>query len=784
LKKEIATLLLFACIATAVQAQVYNQIDENGQITQRDERNGNFNPNRRDSVQNKEIPRGVRAWTVDRLFGDIRPTELDTMPHLYQNTIFNTGIYGEYNSIGNNYSSRLSRIVIDRPQTSQFFFTQPYDYTTKEPDQFLFLNTLSPYTNISYDNCGNKQNGEDHIDAKFGINANKRLGLGFDLDYHYARGYYQNQSNSHFRASLYGTYVGDRYQMHALFSTYHRKATENGGIGDDRYITHPESFDDQFSEEEIPTVLSKNWNRNNSIHLFLSHRYNIGFYRKVKMTEEEIKARQFAAASAKDKEARENKNKEGDRNLGRKGGKVAGDMPTGRPENARIAGDLPKDGEKPVMEDSTRVRVESQQQLDSLMAAQAQQDSIDATMKRVYVPVTSFIHTLDINSYSRIYQAYNSPTDYYLNTFYKYNDEGKYGNDSIYDKTKYVSFKNTFAIALLEGFNKYAKAGIKGFISYDHRKFQMPDLDEGSDTYYMNKWTEGHLSVGGQISKTQGKTLHYNVALETWVAGADAGSLKVDFSTDLNFPLFGDTVQLAAKAYFHRLNPTFFQRKYHSKHLWWDDSDLSKETHTHIEGVFSYPKTNTQLRIAVDEIQNYTYFGMDYNITESYGRSGLTAGVYQESGNINLLTAQLRQNFRLGILNWENVITYQHSSNKEVLPVPALNIFTNLYLKFKIAKVLSVELGGDATFFTKYYAPDYVPQLGQFAIHMDKDNRIELGNYPFVDVYANFHLKRARFFIMMSHVNNASGNKMIFLAPHYPVNGNVLRLGVSWNFYN
>ncbi|MBQ8713868.1 MAG: putative porin [Prevotella sp.] len=784
MKKEIATLLLFACIATAVQAQVYNQIDENGQITQRDERNGNFNPNRRDSVQNKEIPRGVRAWTVDRQFGDIRPTELDTMPHLYQNTIFNTGIYGEYNSIGNNYSSRLSRIVIDRPQTSQFFFTQPYDYTTKEPDQFLFLNTLSPYTNISYDNCGNKQNGEDHIDAKFGINANKRLGLGFDLDYYYARGYYQNQSNSHFRASLYGTYVGDRYQMHALFSTYHRKATENGGIGDDRYITHPESFDDQFSEEEIPTVLSKNWNRNNSIHLFLSHRYNFGFYRKVKMTEEEIKARQFAAASAKDKEARENKNKEGDRNLGRKGGKVAGDMPTGRPENARIAGDLPKDGEKPVMEDSTRVRVESQQQLDSLMAAQAQQDSIDATMKRVYVPVTSFIHTLDINSYSRIYQAYNSPTDYYLNTFYKYNDEGKYGNDSIYDKTKYVSFKNTFAIALLEGFNKYAKAGIKGFISYDHRKFQMPDLDEGSDTYYMNKWTEGHLSVGGQISKTQGKTLHYNVALETWVAGADAGSLKVDFSTDLNFPLFGDTVQLAAKAYFHRLNPTFFQRKYHSKHLWWDDSDLSKETHTHIEGIFSYPKTNTQLRIAVDEIQNYTYFGMDYNITESYGRSGLTAGVYQESGNINLLTAQLRQNFRLGILNWENVITYQHSSNKEVLPVPALNIFTNLYLKFKIAKVLSVELGGDATFFTKYYAPDYVPQLAQFAIHMDKDNRIELGNYPFVDVYANFHLKRARFFIMMSHVNNASGNKMIFLAPHYPVNGNVLRLGVSWNFYN
>jgi hypothetical protein len=88
------------------------------------------------------------------------------------------------------------------------------------------------------------------------------------------------------------------------------------------------------------------------------------------------------------------------------------------------------------------------------------------------------------------------------------------------------------------------------------------------------------------------------------------------------------------------------------------------------------------------------------------------------------------------------------------------------------------------TLFTKYNAPDYVPQLGQFAIQKNSDSRVKLGGYPFVDVYVNFHLKRARFFVMMSHVNNGSGNKMMFLTPHHPVNGNVLRFGVSWNFYN
>ena len=35
--------------------------------------------------------------------------------------------------------------------------------------------------------------------------------------------------------------------------------------------------------------------------------------------------------------------------------------------------------------------------------------------------------------------------------------------------------------------------------------------------------------------------------------------------------------------------------------------DLKMETRTHIEGDFSYPKTNTRLRVAVDEIQNYGY---------------------------------------------------------------------------------------------------------------------------------------------------------------------------------
>ncbi len=777
--------MLLAWLSAAAMAQVYNQMDENGQITQIDETaNGNFNKHNKDTTHtNKEIPKGLYVWRIDRKFGDIIPAKPDTARHLFMNTTFNTGLYGEYNTTGSNYTARQNRIVIDRPLTDQFIFTQPYSHVMKQPDNFLFTNTLSPITNITYDNCGDKTNGEDHIDALFAVNAGKKLGFGFDLNYSYARGYYANQNNSHFGATLFASYLGDRYKMHAFFSTYHQKVTENGGITDDNYITHPESFDDNYNENEIETVLNSNWNRNDNTHFFFTHRYSLGFYRKVKMTDAEIEARRFAAASKRDNEKKKGADGDGtDKESTGRGGNKPTAQPMGRPEGAKIVGDEPEDNKIAV--DTARVKVESQAAMDSLLAAKAIQDSIDATMKDEFVPVTSFIHTLDLNKYDRIYLAYATPENYYANTYYNYSNGLSNGGDSIYDQTRHLDIKNTFAVALLEGFNKYAKAGLKVFASHEYRRFEMPSIvaDDPSRSF-LSTWNEHTISVGGQIAKTQGNTLHYNLQAETWIVGEDFGQLKADFSTDLNFRLWGDTVTLAAKAYFYRLVPTFYQRNYHSKHLWWDNSDLSSETRTRIEGLFTYRKTNTSLRVAIEEIQNYTYFGMSYDATTT-GRTNMTAGVRQFGGNINLLTAQLRQNFKLGILNWENVLTFQNSNQPDILPVPALNVFTNLYLKFKIVKQLSVEFGADAYFFTKYYAPDFVPQINQFAVQQNAASRVKLGGYPFVDAYANMHLKQTRFFIMFSHVNAGNGDRMYFLTPHYPLNSRVLRMGLSWNFFN
>ena len=764
MKAKILTLLffIFPSISFAQFDDNYNQIDAEGNMTSRNK------TNRKDTLKNeKEIPEGIKVWTIDSRFGDRKPAIPDTLSHMFMNTVFTTGLRGEYNTTGNLGALRINRIFTDRQNEGQFIFTQPFDFFITPIGQFHFTNTLSPFTNITYNTAGNRLNGEDHLTTKFGVNAGKKLGVGFKFDYLYGRGYYQDQSTAHFNYTMYGSYIGDHYQAHLLLSTNHQKVTENGGITNDNYIIHPESYSDKYTTSEIPTVLSQNWNRNDNQHIFFTHRYNLGFSRKVPMTADEIKAKKFAMASKKENESSKQE-KEPSRNNKK-------DEPIeGRPDNAKIMGTEP-DGQKKT---NDRLALDKHT-ADSLLSIESKKQADSMWMKKEFVPVTSFIHTIQFDNYRRIYQAYNTPSNYYANN---YNVQEYLSGDSIYDKTRYYSLKNTFALSLLEGFNKWAKAGLKAFITSDLRHFTLPNAT-GIDSY-----NEHNLSIGAQLSKTQGKLLHYDAIAETWLTGSDAGQMKLDMNADLNFKLFGDTLTLSANGFLYRLNPTFYYRHFHSRHAWWDNNNLSKIIHSRIQGILNYQKTRTTLRVEIDEIKNYTYFASSYN-TVNDNRVNHAIVVKQNNGLIHLLTASISQDFTFGPINWENMIIYQNSSNKTVLPVPALNIYSNLYLRFKIAHVLRCDFGADVRYFTKYYAPDYVPILGQYAIQTNtdtngSDNRIEIGNYPVANVYANFHLKHTRFFIMLSHFNAGTGRKNYFFTPHYPLNQSILRFGLSWNFFN
>lgn len=97
----------------------------------------------------------------------------------------------------------------------------------------------------------------------------------------------------------------------------------------------------------------------------------------------------------------------------------------------------------------------------------------------------------------------------------------------------------------MEGFNKYAKAGLTAYISH---KFSRYDL-MNADSMTVDRFTEQEIFVGGELAKRQGKVLHYSIDGEIGIMDKALGQFRVHGNMDLNFRLGKDTVNLIARGF-------------------------------------------------------------------------------------------------------------------------------------------------------------------------------------------------------------------------------------------
>ena len=692
--RRIVLTYIFLSIIGILGVGAQNPFNRMDPVTGRDQFGNQVDPNTlpdnlEDSTDTEiqSLPPKLYMWRLSETLGNRTIIPADTANLNFQNTNLVEGMYGHYNYLGNLGSPRMSRIFFERRDNEPTIFMEPFSSFFVRPDEVKFTNSNVPFTNLTYYKAGNKVNGEERFKSYFSVNVNKRLAFGFNIDYLYGRGYYQNQSTSNFNAGIFASYIGNKYQMQAVYNNFTMKMNENGGIQDDRYITRPEDMAEGKKEYEsttIPVKLEQTSNKNKDFYVYLTHRYRLGFTRET-TTVEDAKSPKRAVAN------------------------------------------------------------------DSVPLAK------DTIITEEFVPVTSFIHTMKVERARHKFSSAKETEGQYPNAYFN--------EVASRDSTTAFSVKNVFGIALLEGFNKYAKAGLTAYISHKFSRYEL------MDTLSRTNFDEQEIFVGGELAKQQGKTLHYNVNGEVGIMDKALGQFRVNADLDLNFRLWKDTVNFYARGYVSNTLPSFYMRHYHSNHYYWDNENMNKEFRTRVEGELNISRWKTNLRAGVENIKNYTYFNQN-------------AMPAQESGNIQVLSATLKQDFRLGILHLDNEVTWQKSSNETVLPLPQLSLYHNLYLLAKIAKkVLTVQLGADVRYFTKYNAPAYTPAIQQFHLQA-ADDQVEIGGYPIVNVYANLHLKRTRIFAMMYHVNAGMGKGNYFLVPHYPINPRLFKIGISWNFYD
>ncbi|MBP5629624.1 MAG: putative porin, partial [Bacteroidaceae bacterium] len=579
---------------------------------------------------------GIRVWTVDEHTGLHDSAVIDTVHHAFPNTAFTDGSKGLYANLGNLGSPRQAKVFTLRPEMDYFIFAQPYDFFLKPLDGWHFTNTYQPITNITYHESGDSDNGEDQLTAKFAVNINKDAGVGFNINYIYGRGYHDCQSTAHFNFSLYGSVVKPRYKAHWLAYANYLKTRENGGIINDDYVTDPQKFPTSYTTREIPTMLDRVWNKMHYDGGQLTHRYSLGFKRVIK-TADSTKADTLKADTV---------------------------MAKARPAGAISASEVERDT------------------LNLGLATAAKTDST------VFVPVTSFVHTLKLGINTKKFLANEPLGNYYTNIYMP--------NDSVDEDTKNLLISNYFAVELSEGLNKYLSAGIRLFGVYDYNNYSLVGL-EGRD-----KFNEHRVTIGAQIFREQSHLLNYQLTAQTSSDGDSWGEYELRAQGRLTVPLLGDSVSLALRASSVNRKPTFFYRHFQSKYLWWDNGNLDKQLTNRIGATLQSRKLDLSLSADIYNITNYTYFATQYAAPDT---PTINTSVAQSDKGINLLVLSLDKNFHWGIFNWENTLIYQTTNDKKVLPLPAFTAYSNLYIKFRIARVLNTEFGIDMRYFTKYYAP-------------------------------------------------------------------------------
>lgn len=370
-----------------------------------------------------------------------------------------------------------------------------------------------------------------------------------------------------------------------------------------------------------------------------------------------------------------------------------------------------------------------------------------------FVPVTSFIHTV---KYENAKKRYTEATgnDFYANVYYS--------SQNTLDSIRYQNLRNTFALTLEEKFNTLLKFGLAAFV--EHELIRNTNYSIGFK--FLDEY-EQNIYLGGQLSKNEGEFIKYNFKGQLAFAGKRIGDFSLQGNINTNFKVFTDTIGIKASGEVKNTSPEFFVNHYFSNHFEWAN-DFAKTFDVRIHSQLTSKLTGLSLGFDLANIRNYIYF--DYNALPA-----------QFSGNLQVMAFALQANLKLWKIHWDNKATYQITSNREILPLPDLALYSNLYFKTKLFDVLTTQVGISCRFHTEYYGNAYMPATGQFYLQ----NNTLLGNYPDLNVYANFHLKRLRFYFRYAHFNMYRfGGKGYQLMPGYPINPATFQMGLSWTFYN
>ncbi|WP_345028086.1 putative porin [Ravibacter arvi] len=220
-------------------------------------------------------------------------------------------------------------------------------------------------------------------------------------------------------------------------------------------------------------------------------------------------------------------------------------------------------------------------------------------------------------------------------------------------------------------------------------------------------------------------------------------------------------------------SPDLLMGMYKNSYLYWNNPDNSFRLAKTVSFTGALPVRLKRFSVTPDfqwhQLVNYLY----------YDENALPA---QHDGSFSLMRIGAETELELKRWRFRTFTYYNEGFDNRIFRVPRLFLSGEVSFAFTYAKALDIQLGVSGYYTTKYYADAYMPMTQQFHVQ----NKLQVGNYPVADVFANLRIKRVLLLLKYSHVNHrwGSNGEGYFVTPGYMGLKPAFSFGVRWPLFD
>ncbi len=671
-----------------------------------------------DSMHYKRIV----TWQHDRYFHDLKDLRDQSADSSFN---YNFHDYPFYNKDVN--ASWLGVVgspvqyydYFKRESLDNAIFFAPYLPYTYTPETLPQYNTKTPYTELCYYGTlfANQDKEESNIRIRTTQNITPELNI--MLEYHRfgSNGMLKREDTDTRTVVMAANYTGKRYLMHTGYIYDRIERSENGGVINSEWIR-----DTLVDAREIEVYLrdaSNNLKRNT---LFLDQTYRIPF-------------------TFLDKEVRAQKKEE--------------KLQRARRDSIIKAGDSLAIAAFMLADSIDRVKA------DSLALAN---DTIQGIQQDI---TTAFIgHSSEYSVFRKSYQdniSDEAGKEFYNNNFF-------INPTTSMDSLRVMKFENRAFIRLQPWKNDAIVSKLDVGIGdklVNYYTFKPSDYIQGSSNVVQNSV---YLYAGAQGQYQ--KYFEWNAFGKYNFLGYEINDFAINGNIIFKAYPFRKARQspLELRGHFETSlkEPDYYQKHLFTNHFKWDN-EFSKISSTKVEASLAIPRWKLDASFGYSLLNNNIYYD--------------TLGVARQHDKpISIMTASLRKDFQLWKFHFDHRALFQLSSDNDVMPLPKFALNLRYYFEFDVVKdAMTMQIGANGMFTTKWYAPAYNPVLGVF----HNQQKEEYGSCPYIDAFVNIQWKRVSLFVKFINANMGWPNESAdyFTAAGYVAPQRALKFGITWPFY-